>query len=222
MQYFKEGFGLVTENDPETENCNLFYAEYLTLKKQINQQDVDFFVNNMNLKRTSSGLFNRRSKEPTPTRTVSKDEILGFLVTSKICNTGHGKEIWKHLITHFGTYNNVQEWRGRMPFNLGNFYTWGQLVDSPLSYLFLVMFTINLIICSNKKPEDTSSKIMYWLIFQNLKETTLNKMLKKYFEKKMKAMYQEDYKKSLFNIYFHMESQENFPIFKELNKGEVC
>lgn len=220
MNYFREGFGLITENDPNTENCSLFYAEYLTLKEEVTEEDKEFFVNNMKLKLNDRGLYNRRSIETVPIRSVSKDEILGFLVASKILNTDHKDIIWKHLITHFGSYNNTGRFTEALPFNPANFYAWGQLVDSKLSYLFLPFFIVNLIIAANKKKEDTSSKIMYWLIFKNIKETNINRLLKNYFEKKMKAMYSDNYVKDLMDIYFWMEDKINFPIFKELNNAE--
>jgi len=59
MEYLKEGFGLVTEHDQTTENCNLFYAQYLALKT-IESADVDFFSNNMRLKLNDRGVYNRR------------------------------------------------------------------------------------------------------------------------------------------------------------------
>lgn len=216
MEYFKSGYGLVTENDPTTENCNLFYSEYLTLKKQHTEQDVAFFSENMKLKINDRGLYNRRSGETLPVRSVSKDEILGFLTASKILNTEHRFIIWKHLITHFGSYNNTGRLSDYLPFNPGNFYSWGQLVNSKLSYLFLPMFIVNLVITCNKKPQDTSSKIMDWLEFENMPASFINNLLKKYFEKKMRAQYGEKYLEGLLNIYFSMESKTEFPIFQEL------
>lgn len=216
MDYFREGFGLVTEHDKDTENCNLFYAEYLLLKKEITEEDKQFFSKNMQLKVNSAGLYNRRSIEENPPRSVSKDEILGFLVASKILNTEHGKEIWKHLITHFGTYNNRNDWFGRVPYNPGCFYSWGQLVNSKLSYLFLPIFIINLIIACNQNPQATSSKIMYWVEFKSMPGGFINNLLCRYFERKMKKQYGENYINQLFEIYFNMESRTEFPIFKEL------
>lgn len=213
MNYFREGFGLITSNDPDTENCSLFYAEYLTLKQEVTEEDRQFFCNNMLLKLNERGLYNRRSIETIPVRSVSKDEILGFLVASKILNTNHGKVIWKHLITHFGAYNNTGRLLDYLPFNPGNYYPWGQIMGSFLSYLFLPMFIVNLFITCNKGPQNTSSKILNWLEFKNMPETFINKQLCKYFEKKMKAQYGEKYLDGLFNIYFNMESRVEFPLF---------
>ena len=126
--YFKEGFGLVTENDPVTENCNLFYAEYLLLKRNhesLSEEDKVFFTKNMEMKINDRGLYNRRSIETTPIRSVSHDEITGWLVASRVLCTDHGKDIWRHLISHFGTYNNTGRLSEALPFNPANFYAWG-------------------------------------------------------------------------------------------------
>ena len=218
FEYFKIGYGLVTTNDPVTENCSLFYAQYLTLKTLCTTEDLIFFRKNMRLKLNERGLYNRRSVEPTPVRSVSKDEILGWLVASKILDTEHGQNIWHHLITHFGSYNNTGRMLDYLPFNPGNFYAWGQIVGSKLSYLFLPFFVVNLVLCCNKPVENTSSKIMYWLEFKNMPDSFINKQLSKYYERKMKAQYGENYLLGLYNIYFHMESKTEFPLFKELLK----
>lgn len=219
MEYFKSGFGLVTKNDGLTENCNLFYAEYLTLKSNVEESDKVFFEQNMELKLNEKGLYNRRSIEENPPRSVSKDEILGFLVASKRLNTDHRFKIWSHLIKNFGTYNNRGDFYGKVPYNPGCFYAWGQLVNSKLSYLFLLFYIINLIITCNRKPEDTSSKILDWLELKNIPETFINKLLLKYYERKTQRQYGSNYIKALFEIYFKMESPTEFPIFVELNNA---
>lgn len=218
MNYFKDGFGLVTTNDPNTENANLFYAQYLSLKERTNTEDLIFFRRNMRLKLNERGLYNRRSIEPNPVRSVSKDEILGWLVASKILDTEHGVNIWEHLLAHFGSYNNTGRILDYLPFNPGNYYAWGQIVGSKLSLLFLPFFVVNLIICCNQEPKNTSSKIMYWLEFKNMPDSFINKQLSKYYERKMKAQYGENYLLGLYNIYFNMESRSEFPLFKELLK----
>lgn len=218
MEYFRKGYGLVVFCNESTENCNLFYAEYLTLKTQHTEQDVQFFVNNMKLKINERGLYNRRSFETVPVRSVSKDEILGFLVASKILNTEHRFIIWKHLIAHFGSYNNTGRLLDYLPFNPANFYAWGQILESPISYLFLPFFVINTLITCNKKPQDTSSKILKWLEFRNMPANFINKQLFRYYEKKMNAQYGENYLRGLYEIYFNMESRTEFPLFTELGE----
>lgn len=216
MEYFKLGFGLVTYRDQTTENCNLHYAQYLALKGA-NVQDLEFFNKNMELKINDRGLYNRRSIEPLPTRSVSKDEILGFMTASSTLGTDHKDKIWKHLLTNFGAYNNTGRFSDSLPFNPGNFYNWGQLVNSKLSYLFLPIFIINMIITCNKNKQETSSKIMYDLILRTIPKNFVNKQLSKYYEKKMKSQYGESYLLELYSIYFPSESKTEFPLFVELN-----
>jgi hypothetical protein len=170
----------------------------------------------MSLKLNERRLYNRRSIETIPVRSVSHDEITGFLVASKILNTEHGKVIWKHLMTHLGAYNNTGRIEDNLPFNPGNFYAWGQLVDSIISYIFLPLYIINMVIACNKEPQNTSSKIIYWLELKNMPASFINKQLFKYYERKMKAQYGENYLEGLFNIYFNTESRTEFPIWKEL------
>jgi hypothetical protein len=212
MEYFKDGYGLVTENDPITENCNLFYAQYLALKTPV-VTDLIFYRRNMKLKVNESGLYNRRSVETLPVRSVSKDEILGFMTASSILKTEHADKIWRHLLTHCGSYNNTGRLRDYLPFNPGNYYNWGQLVNSKLSYLFLPIFVINLIIASNNPVGITSSKILYWLIFKTMPKNIINNFMCKYYERKMKAQYGENYIRGLYDIYFSMESKTKFPLF---------
>lgn len=220
FEYFKKGFGLVTQNDPTTENCNLFYAEYLALKtKRLHvpeDSDLEKFNEDMSLKVNADGLYNRRSEEPIPVRSVSHDEITGWMVSSRILGTNHGKNIWKHLISHFGTYNNTGRFTESLPFNPSNYYAWGELTDSWLaSKLFFFMYLINMLIAIHKKPEITSSKIIYWLELSVMPKSMLNNILWSIFEKQMKKQYGEAYISAMLHIYHNAES-ENFPIFKEL------
>lgn len=221
MEYFKRGFGLVTKNDPTTENCNLFYAEWLALKaKRLHMpedSDLENFISDMIMKLNNKGLYNRRSEETNPVRSVSHDEITGWMVSSRILGTNHGKNIWKHLITHFGGYNNTGKFLDALPFNPANFYAWGELTDSwIMSKPFFLMYLTNMMISINKDPKNTSSKIIYWLELSVMPKSFLNDMLWNIFEKKMKKQYGEKYLHSLFEIYFSMEDRDNFPIFKEL------
>lgn len=212
-KYFKDGFGLVTEQNSTTENCNLFYAQYLALKKP-DVNDLIFYRRNMRMKVNERGLYNRRSVEPLPVRSVSKDEILGFMTASVLLKTEHAGKIWRHLLTHFGGYNNTGRMFDYLPFNPANYYNWGQLVGSKLSYLFLPIFVANMLIACNKPVVDTSSKIMYWLIFKTIPTTKLNNFMHTYYERKMKAQYGENYLRGLYEIYFSTESRTEFPLFK--------
>lgn len=218
MEYFQLG-GLVTKNDPNTENCNLFYAEWLTLRclgvtRRLGWQD--YFIDGMDSKwNLKTKCYNRRTFDDS--RSVSHDEITGWLVSSKILYTTHGENIWKHLITHFGSYNNTSKMVDYLPFNPANYYAWGLLVNSRLAYIFAPFYLINLLISANKPPENTSSKIIYWVQLSN----THSPLFKKYFEYKMKKMYGEKWLASLLIIYFGKTEKDDFPIFQALKEFYV-
>lgn len=218
FQYMRPGFGLVTENDPNTENANLFLAQWHILKNnkgKLTDADRDWFIANMETKINSKGLYNRRSIETIPVRSVSQDEILGFLISSTLLQTPNAEKIWKHLITHFGTYNNTGRLKDSIPFNPANFYAWGQIVGSKLSYLFLPFYIANLLIAINKDPSNTSSKIMYWMEMTVMPKTLINIFLFNIFKKQMIKQYGGDYVSVMLHIYHNAEKPE-FPIFKEL------
>lgn len=219
FEYFKMGWGIVTENDPNTENCNLFLAQWHILKHakgELTEADRDWFMANMTSKKNADGLYNRRSVETEPVRSVSQDEILGFLISSTLLRTPNAEKIWKHLITHFGTYNNTKRLRDSIPFNPANFYAWGQIVGSKLSCLFLPFYIANLLIAINKDPSNTSSKIMYWMELEVMPKTWINILLHSIYEKEMIKQYGGDYVSFLLHFYHGREDKVNFPIFKEL------
>lgn len=219
FEYFKMGYGIVTENDPNTENCNLFLAQWHILKNAkgtLTDADRDWFMANMTSKKNKHGLYNRRNVETEPIRSVSQDEILGFLISSTILKTPNAPKIWNHLKSHFGTYNNTRRLRDYIPFNPANFYSWGQICGSLFSYFFLPMYLINLLIAINKEPSNTSSKIMYWMEFEIMPKTKTNVYLYNIYDKKMKKQYGNDYVSVLLHLYHNKEKPE-FPIFKELN-----
>lgn len=219
FEYFKMGWGIVTENDPNTENCNLFLAQYHTLKHNklgLSKEDRDFFIKNMSLKINQLGLYNRRSIEGEPVRSVSQDEILGWMISSDLLVTNHGVEVWDHLIRHWGSYNNTGRVLDYLPFNPGNGYSWGQIVGSKLSYLFLPIYIINLLIAVSKEPSNTSSKIMLWMELEVMPKTWINIFLYNIYKNKMIKQYGPEYIRILLHRYHNKESLTEFPIFKEL------
>jgi hypothetical protein len=203
--YFNEG--LITKQDPQTENRNLFYAEYLTLG------GVDQGFNSfMNAKKLPIGLYLRSSIHTT--RTVSQDEILGWMVSSKILKTNHRLEIWDTLKANLGAYPAVvHNWTDRLPYNLGNYYVWGKLANKSWTSIFAPLYGVNLLINSFKEKGNTSSKILNWLELSNIDAP----LFKWFFEKRMEAMYGKDWLKIIMGIYFNGEDR-NFPILKELYK----
>lgn len=210
MQYFNEG--LVTSQDIQTENRNLFYAEYLALG------GVDQGFNSfMHAKQLPNGMYLRSSVHTN--RTVSHDEITGWMASSHILKTGHKLEIWKTLLSNYGAYPAVvKDWTDRLPYNPGNYYAWASYAGSYAKYLFLPMYFINLLVAIAKEKQNTSSKIIYWLELSTMPKTWVNIQMKKIFEAKMKAQYGENYLKGLFNIYFGAEDRKYFPLWKLLNE----
>jgi len=210
MNYWNEG--LVTSSDPVTENRNLFYAEYLALG------GVDQGFNSfMHQKQLPNGLYLRSSLHTN--RTVSHDEITGWMASSYILKTGHKLEIWKTLLSNYGAYPAVvKDFTDKLPYNPGNYYSWASYAGSASKYLFLPMYFINLLIAIAKEKQNTSSKIIYWLELSTMPKTWINLQMKKIFEAKMKSQYGEKWLESLFSIYFANESRTDFPIWKEILK----
>lgn len=219
MNYFKAGYGLVTKHDPVTENCNLFYAQYLALKNPHERSDFNFFTINMVTKwNRKHGVYNRRSGYDT--RSVSHDEITGWMVSSYLLQTSHKDSIWHHLKTHFGAYNNTGKPLDYLPFNPANYYAWGELVGAKYHKIFLPFYLINLLIASSKDKMNTSSKIIYWLELSVLPKTWVNQQMKAIFERKMKAQYGEHWLRGLYEIYFASEDRNEFPLWKELLRND--
>jgi len=218
--YFRQGFGMVTTHDSSTENCNLFYAEYLGLRVVTDNTNLtkerNFFVDNMVLKKTDSGLYNRRfpeiSNEKNQVRTVSQDEILGWLISSKILSTTHGDEIWCQIVTMWGCYNNAgNKWNIMNP---ANFYCWGLLLNDGKfhwSSLWYPWYFITVLISIMKGAEDTSSKIQYWLEFRFMKSTCFNRILKALYKWRMKSQYGDNWLEVMLQKY-HGAEDESFPL----------
>lgn len=213
MDYFKKGYGLVTERDQTTENCNLFYAQYILLKGKWDAKDYLFFMDNMARKYIKKGLYNRR--EGNDTRSVSHDEITGWMVASHLLGTNHKQHIWDYLIKHLGVYDNNGS--VYLPFNPANFYNWGAYVESPLHWLFLPLYFINLQIAIHRPKQETSSKIIYWLELFSMPDNWVNRQMKKIFVKKMTDQYGEQWLSGLYEIYFKEENKLTFPLWIELD-----
>lgn len=218
FEYFKAGYGLVTENDPNTENANLFYAQYLLLKRSYTPEDYNFFTINMLTKwNTERKVYNRRSGKDT--RSVSHDEITGWMVSSYILQTSHKRQIWNHLMTHLGSYNNTGKLLDYLPFNPGNYYAWGAYVESPLRWAFLPIYFINMMLASHGDKQATSSKIIYWLELNSMPKTWVNLQMKKIFENKMIKTYGLNWLEELYAIYFGAEKRDEFPLWVALKES---
>lgn len=209
MNYFSEIFGLVTKNDPVTENGGLFFAHYLVLKMMlsmpITSEDYQIYMKKMSNAKVEYGLY-LRSKEHKK-RTVSQDEQTGFSSASYILELGHHKQIWEYIIEHYGSYPATGE---NKFYNPGSYYAWAVLADSKISFLLAPWYTLNLLISSNKPKENTSSKLIYITELYLMKEESFySKILWKYFVWRMELMYGKKWIKSLYDIYFGGEELDH-------------
>lgn len=212
FEYFSPIFGLVTECDPISENAGLFLAHYIAYNPSV--EALQIFNLKMKNSRLPNGMYRRSANHNI--RSVSHDEISSMMLSSYYYKTSHRFEIWQQLKTNFGAYPSIVEhWTDYLPFNLANYYVWGQCVNSKLSYLFLPFFILNMVISLSKQKQDTSSKLMYNTKLKLLPQNFINKLLKKYLDKRLETMYGSNFVLKMMEIYFPTES-ENFPLFKVL------
>ncbi len=217
MNYFSETYGLVTRNDPATENGGLFFAHYLVLKKMLGYEadsfDNQIFISKMKKAFVIYGLYLRSEKHTE--RTVSQDEQTGFFVASYLLKTHHKNTIWNYLFKHIGNYPATG---ARKFYNPGSYYSWAVLAQSKISFILAPWYTINLLISSNKGKQDTSSKLIYLTeLFCMRDESTYCDFLWQYFEWRMEVMYGHSWVKSLYDIYFSGE-ELNHPLRELSNK----
>jgi hypothetical protein len=206
MNYFQYG-GLITERDQITENMNLFLAQYLTLGGSVS---VEYFDEGMKARQLKSGLYKRSPIHNV--RSVSHDEITGFMITSKRLGTNHVSEIWNQLMKNFGAYPAIIENKlDYLPYNPANYYTWGALAGKWWTNIFAPIYFINLIINTSKEQHNTSSKILTWLELYNIDSP----IFKWIFGKRMESMYGRNWIASILLIYHSSETDE-FPIKKQL------
>jgi hypothetical protein len=211
VEYFKPGFGIVTESDQTTENSGLFLAQYILDKR--NAKGMTYFLEKMQRSKLPNGLY-LRSFHHTE-RGVSHDEISGMMASSFIYNTVHHKIIWGQLKQNWGAYPAVvSDWTDSLPYNLANYYAWGSYNYSMLSRVFFPFYLANMIIAINKEVGETSSKIIYGLELNSMPKTMLNSWLLEIYENKMIEQYGKNYKLELRKIYFTGEKPE-FPLFGE-------
>lgn len=210
MEYFDPIYGLITESDPTGENSGLFLAHYLTYN--VSWQSIQTFNLKMKNARLPNGMYRRSANHNN--RSVSNDEISGMLASSYVLKTTHRHEIWKQLKTNYGAYPAiVMDFSDKLPYNLANYYAWGQFCDSYLSYLFLPFYIINMVIALSKDKQNTSSKLIYNTELRAMKPNFINKLLKKYLDMRLKKMYGNSFALEMMKIYFHSEKPE-FPLFK--------
>jgi hypothetical protein len=226
MDYLSERYGLITDNDTETENGQLFLAEYqllLDYKKGSEINKMSAFITMLEQLRNSyveEGLYHR-NPDLINRRIMSHDNLSGIMAWSKYNNTTHRFEIWDYLLKHLGTYDNSKgkskQLSRFLPFNPSNFFIWGLCAESKIYLLFLPFFLINLILTCNKPPGNTSGKILAWVEMYSLRDHFIVKHIFKYYETKMRQQYGTDYIEALMKIY-HGSNSKDFPINKILDK----
>lgn len=209
MEYFKPGFGIVTESDQVTENSGLFLAHYIVDKKNI--KGMSAYLEKMQMAKLKNGLYLRTFHHTK--RSVSHDELTGMIASSFIYKTLHHKIIWEQLKENWGAYPAVVVgWTDKLPYNPSNYYAWGAYAGSKWSRIFFPFYLANMLISINKEPGETSSKLIYGLELNSMPISGLNTYLKSIYEKKMIEQYGENYKMELRKIYFGREKPE-FPLF---------
>lgn len=221
MEYFSQEYGLVTDNDPETENGQLFLAELILLNNRYGKDTTsldDLMKTQLLYSEVEPGLYNR-NPDLFDKRIMSHDNLAGIFSWSYLAKTEHRFSIWKYLLKHLGTYDNS---RGKtkqlsrfLPFNPANFFIWGLCAESSIYLLFLPFYLVNLIISSNKPKEDTSGKILSWVELYPHRNHWLVKHLFDYYTNKMYKQYPGVYIAELMRIY-HGNNSPEFPIRKIL------
>jgi hypothetical protein len=218
MDYLSGDYGLVGENDPTSENGQLFLAEYLLLLdllKPLEERTGITSCMNYQLKQSyvEEGLYNRNPF--LLDRTLSHDNLIGIMSYSYMYFTTHRFQIWSYLLKHLGTYDNTKGKSGQLsrflPFNPSNFFIWGLCAESNIYLFFLPFYLLSFIITLISSKDNTGSKILEWVSLYPHKNHWLCKYLFRVFEWKMKRMYGNDYLKELFNGY-HGKNSKEFPI----------
>lgn len=217
MVYFSEIYGLVTKHDPVTENGGLFLAQYVASNPS--EEVKNLFLKKMDLSKTEGGFYKRSAEHKK--RSVSHDEITGMMATSFVYGTIHKDIIWSQLKRNFGAYPAVKaDFSDYLPYNPGNYYAWGQYAGSKMSYVYFPVYFANMALALSKEKQQTSSKLIYWLELETMPKNYMNNFLKKFFVKKVKAQYGENYLYEMRKIYFNQEDEYEFPLFTVLKEAK--
>lgn len=214
MEYYSKTFGLVTNNDPTTENGGTFLCHAIIFSQMLKYPAFftlfleNLFYTKMTNAKIEDGLYMRSSYHTT--RTVSQDELTSFFVSSFLLNSFHRYAIWDYMIKHFGVYSFKGGDR-KLPFQPAVYYPWARLADSKIAFLFLPFYLLAFLISIHKNKQATSSKLLYMdeLYALNIKGGLVDKLLYKFFVWKMKKIYGEKYIKGLIDIYFSSELKEH-------------
>lgn len=234
MEYFSTRYGLVTDNDPVTENGQLFLATFLLLCRHSISEDLSWYAASVMREQLYNsrvqakpitlpptyirGLFHR-NPDLIDRRIMSHDNMSGIMAFLYMDDTADRFYIWKYLLTHFGTYDNSlgksKQLSRFLPFNPSNFFVWGLCADSKISFLFYPFYWANLLITCHKPKADTSGKILTLVELIQFRNHWLAKHCWKYFNRKMIEQYGFIWQHELMRLY-HGKNSPEFPLRKYL------
>lgn len=223
MNYLSEKYGLITDNDPVTENGQLFLAELLLLPLYYVGTDFHYdavvtMFRQLENSRVEKGLYHR-NPDLVDRRCMSHDNMSGIMAFLYMTKSDIRFDIWNYLVRHLGTYDNTKgkskQLSRLLPFNPGNFFIWGLCADSKRYKWFKWLYKINLKIVCKKPKEDTSGKILTWVELVQFQKHPDCIDLWNYFEASMFNQYGENWLIELMKIY-HGGNSPEFPIRKFL------
>jgi len=220
MDYLSTTYGLVTDHDPTSENGQLFLTPLIMLDNTNALVYNQIMRDQLLSSKVESGLYHRNPE--LTNRCTSHDNLTAIFTYSYLNNTSHRFEIWNYLLKHLGTYDNTKNKSTQLsrflPFNPANFFIWGLCAKSNIYLLFLPFYVLSLILSCNTDRNQTSGKILNWIKLTPHKDHWLVGHLLKYYERKMKVQYGENYVLELMRIY-HGGNSKEFPINKLLGIG---
>ena len=207
MTFFSLIYGLIISTDPTSENGGLYFAEYLRLKKDlgepITKEDQVIYATKMASAKVKNGLYKRDMTRND--RTVSHDEITGFMVASDILGTHHKAEIWQYLKDNFFIYDFNYS-RPYPAFHPAWIYFWGELNDEYWTKIFYPLALLNVFLATRKGTEgETSGKLLYFSLIKR------DSFLWHLYRQRMFVLYGKCFVSKMFSIYFPKES-ENHPL----------
>jgi hypothetical protein len=219
VNYLSDKYGLVTDQDPETENGQLFLAQLLLLPPYYTGTDlhcdgVITMFRQLEKSKVKNGLYHR-NPDLIDRRCMSHDNMSGIMAFLYMTKSDTRFDIWNYLVRHLGTYDNTQgkskQLSRLLPFNPSNFFIWGLCADSKYYRMFKWIYAISLKITCKRPKEDTSGKLLTWVELVQFKKHPDCKDLWDYFENKMLEQYGADWLRELFRVY-HGGNSPKFPL----------
>jgi hypothetical protein len=208
---YKSEYGLINAKiaDINAENAPLWSVEYLLLEN--NPVLFHSLENYIRLCKTDTkGLYNQfpiryHNKDDY----TSPDQLIAFVAFFKMSNLNSEiKDIWKYLINHIGTYDNLTAKTN-----------WSRIMQ-PAALAFVgacagskwakIALSISCVYSCATKKNETSGKLKAWVMFKTL-NMKITEFLCTYFIKKTSF---KDWK----GIFFEYFQEKEHPIRKILSK----